>query len=97
MLPLDPLRAEKAALYGEYALDEAAVIAQFGAEALWHPLFRPGDVLLMNSWLPHRTYLLPHMPQPRLSLEIRCVAGSQFPEAFTPFGMVPIGPVFSAL
>lgn len=97
MLPLDPLRAERAPLYAEYALDEAAVIAEFGPEYLWHPVFHPGDVLLMNAWLPHRTYLRPQMQQPRLSLEIRCVAGSSFPSTFDPFGMVPIGPNPSTL
>jgi hypothetical protein len=97
MLPLDPHRAERAPLYAEYALDPDAVIAQFGPESLWHPVFHPGDVLLMNHWLPHRTYLRAPMQQPRLSLEIRCVAGRTFPPNFAHFGMVSIGPAAASL
>ena len=63
----DPIPVERA------RIDERLVLAEFGARALWHPSFEPGDALLFAGTTVHRTYVTPRMTEPRLSVELRFV------------------------
>lgn len=51
--------------------NERSVLASAPAEYFWQPQMEPGDVLIFDSFLLHRTWLTPSMFLPRYSLEIR--------------------------
>ncbi|PIQ27419.1 hypothetical protein COW36_22725 [bacterium (Candidatus Blackallbacteria) CG17_big_fil_post_rev_8_21_14_2_50_48_46] len=51
--------------------DERIVLAQNRKDAFWKPEMEPGDLLVFDSYLLHRTSLLPSMWETRYSLEIR--------------------------
>jgi len=38
---------------------------------VWRPVFHPGDVLMMTSWIPHASYTTEKMTLSRRSIEIR--------------------------
>lgn len=61
----DPIPVERA------RVDGAAVLARFGAGALWRPVFDPGDAAVFYGTTIHRTYSTATMRSPRLSAEIR--------------------------
>lgn len=52
-------------------ISEEAVLARFGADALWSPLFAPGDAMVFSGMTVHRTFLKPSMTERRLSVELR--------------------------
>jgi hypothetical protein len=54
-------------------IDEAAVLAEFGAGTLWRPVCVPGDALVFTGATVHRTHVTPAMTEPRLSCELRLV------------------------
>jgi hypothetical protein len=61
--------------YAHYALNTESVLAGIGGpNKLWHPQLWPGDVLVMDPYLIHRTYATAEMSQPRYSIELRTLA-----------------------
>ncbi len=64
-LNLDPLTP----LYQQR--DISAIQAQASREQFWQPEMAPGDLLVFDSFLFHRTWLTESMFEPRYSLEIR--------------------------
>ncbi|MCR9256344.1 MAG: phytanoyl-CoA dioxygenase family protein [Alphaproteobacteria bacterium] len=62
--------------YDRMGLAEDAVIGKFGAEALWHPEMKVGDVLIFTHLTIHRTHLTPEMTEDRISMEMRCGAAN---------------------
>jgi hypothetical protein len=65
--PDSPIPVERA------RIDEALVLAEFGAGALWRPACGPGDALVFAGSTVHRTYVTAAMTEPRLSCELRLV------------------------
>ena len=57
-------------------IDERLVVETFGPGALWRPSLRPGDVLVFAGTTVHRSHVTPAMTKPRLSVEMRLVAGA---------------------
>ena len=57
-------------------IDEHLVVETFGPGALWRPSLRPGDVLVFAGTTVHRSHVTPAMSEPRLSVEMRLVAGA---------------------
>jgi len=64
-LNLDPLTP----LYQQR--DVSALQAQASRDQFWQPEMEPGDLLVFDSFLFHRTWLTESMFEPRYSLEIR--------------------------
>jgi hypothetical protein len=62
------------------ALSPQAVLARHPAQALVRPEMQPGDALLFDGSLLHRTHALPGMSQPRTSLELRFFRASTWPD-----------------
>lgn len=56
-----------------------AVTARFGAAQFRHAEMEPGDALLFDGGLLHRTHLTAAMTQPRLSLELRFFRAGRLP------------------
>ncbi len=56
-----------------------AVAARFGSACLRHAELEPGDALLFDGHLLHRTYLTPTMSGARLSLELRFFRAAALP------------------
>lgn len=52
-------------------LTDEAVATRFGEASFRHAELEPGDALLFDGTLLHRTHLTPTMNAPRLSLELR--------------------------
>ena len=71
-----PFRArnEQASPYHDYALDTDRVLTHFGVAACWHPPLWPGDVLLMDAYVLHRSGWHPQITADRYSLELRVLA-----------------------
>jgi hypothetical protein len=61
------------------ALSEAAVRAAFGPAGFVRPGLEPGDALLFDGTLLHRTHLTPKMTLPRSSLELRFFRAGALP------------------
>ncbi len=57
-------------------IDERLVVEAFGPGALWRPSLRPGDALVFAGTTVHRSHVTPAMTKPRLSVEMRLVAGT---------------------
>ena len=57
-------------------IDERLVVETFGPGALWRPSLRPGDALVFAGTTVHRSHVTPAMTKPRLSVEMRLVAGA---------------------
>ena len=60
-------------------IDEDAVIGDYGRD-LWHPEFRPGDVVVFGNFTIHRSYLSAGMAKPRYSIEFRVLPSATVPE-----------------
>ena len=60
-------------------LSADAVAARFGNASFHHAELEPGDALLFDGRLLHRTHLTPAMTQPRLSLELRFFRADALP------------------
>jgi ectoine hydroxylase-related dioxygenase (phytanoyl-CoA dioxygenase family) len=60
-------------------LSDAAVRADFGAAGFVQPRLDPGDALLFDGTLLHRTHLRPQMTLPRSSLELRFFRAGALP------------------
>lgn len=61
------------------ALTPDAVSARFGASSLRHAELEPGEALLFDGRLLHRTHLTPAMDAPRVSLELRFFRADALP------------------
>jgi hypothetical protein len=48
-----------------------AMLAAFGTDALWHPVFETGDAMVFSGATVHRTYVDAAMTADRMSVEIR--------------------------
>lgn len=59
----------------DQAFDE--IVAQFGADKCWHPVFEPGDLIVFHHFTHHRTYFTPEMASRRLSIEFRVLGKRQ--------------------
>jgi len=70
-LPHDPTRN----FYAGHGLeiDPDIILAAF-ADALWHPEFKAGDVLMFRGTTVHRTHVTPTMAGERMSIDLRMVA-----------------------
>ena len=60
-------------------LEDAAVQRRHGSAALAHAVLAPGEALLFDGALLHRTHLLPTMRSERLSLELRFFRADALP------------------
>ena len=77
-LPLGDLEqtiTEGENLYAGMGVEIAAdhVLARFGAQALYHPAFAPGDALFFQGTTIHRTYVTQTMRRERISIDMRLV------------------------
>lgn len=71
--------AERPELVLPTELTAEAVAARFGEASFRHAELEPGDALLFDGHLLHRTHLTPAMTQPRLSLELRFFRAEALP------------------
>jgi hypothetical protein len=72
-------------------LSDAAIRAAFGPASFVQPRLQPGDALLFDGTLLHRTHLTPQMTLPRSSLELRFFRAGDLPtrvadDRFAAFG-----------
>lgn len=82
---------EEKARHAPYAFSESEAFCLRHSEAIWHPVFEPGDLLLMNPYAIHRTYGHPFMKHPRYSLELRFTGGTDIPaEVKQAYSLVPM-------
>lgn len=92
--PVIPAEAEaESPLYASYALNQAKVLEAIGGpDRLWHPQIWPGDVLILDSHLLHRSYVTPEMTKPRYSVEFRTLPANDLPAAQRKhYGMMALG------
>jgi hypothetical protein len=66
------------------ALTETSVRSTFPQEHLVKPVMKPGDVVLFQSNVLHRTYVTPGMQSDRTSIELRFVAADRIPPRLAP-------------
>lgn len=57
--------------YDRMGLEEDKVIEKYGADMLWHPEMKRGDVLAFTDMTIHRTYVTEQMADDRISMEVR--------------------------
>lgn len=72
-------------------LTEAAVHAAHGPAAFVQPRLQPGDALLFDGTLLHRTHLRPQMTLPRSSLELRFFRAGALPARVAADVYAPLG------
>jgi hypothetical protein len=48
--------------------------AAFAPSAFWRPAYALGDAMLLSGFVPHRTYIEPHMTLERTSVDFRFFA-----------------------
>ncbi len=91
-LPFDPDGvSDYAPVYQSFALNAERVINLVGAEHLWHPALWPGDVLLMNAYVLHRSGWHSQVTQDRYSIELRALpADTLSQEIRTRYGLVRV-------
>ena len=53
--------------------DVNAVTSEFGPERFFHPVMRPGDVIIASNWIIHSSYRTPEMKKGRKSVEVRFI------------------------
>jgi hypothetical protein len=53
--------------------DVNAVTGEFGSECFFHPVMRPGDVIIASNWIIHSSYRTPEMKKGRKSVEVRFI------------------------
>lgn len=68
----------------DWTIDHGAILREYGAAAIWHPVFRAGDALLFDHMLVHRTACDPSMKRSRHALESWFFAPSAYPATQTP-------------
>lgn len=68
----------------DWSLSDDAVRAAAGGSAIVRPEFRPGDALLFDHLLVHRTATSPEMTQPRHAIESWFFAPSAYPAGQLP-------------
>ena len=68
-----------AALLPPGQLTESSVCAGFPAGEFWRPELEPGDALLFDGGVLHRTYVDPRMTLDRTSIELRFFPGDRLP------------------
>jgi hypothetical protein len=59
--------------------DDQYVHSLYAPELFWRPVLEPGDLLVFNALLLHRTWLTAGMQQARFSLELRVFAARESP------------------
>lgn len=74
-----PVTSEEKQRNAPYAFTESEAYSMKYLDQLWHPIFEPGDILLMNPYAIHRTNGHPLMKHTRYSLELRFTAGQDIP------------------
>jgi hypothetical protein len=70
-----------------YAVTRAQVEAMAGDTPIMRPLFAPGDGLLFDERLPHRTGMVPGMNGERRAIETWFFAPSSFPKVYIPIAL----------
>jgi hypothetical protein len=73
------VNAELQSLLSPSELTEAAITSRFGARAFEHAELQPGESLLFDGLLLHRTHLTAAMREARLSLELRFFRADALP------------------
>lgn len=61
-------------------LNDPVVRDCFTKEVFWRPALQPGDALLFQGDILHRTYVTPEMTADRTSIELRFFPANQLPE-----------------
>ena len=69
---------------GSASISDETVLAHTDGLALVHPEFAPGDALIFDQNLVHRTHLTPGMTHPRYALESWFFAVSHPAEDYVP-------------
>jgi hypothetical protein len=78
VIPSDP------AARFDWSLSDAAVLEVAGDTAIVRPQFEPGDALLFDQLLVHRTAVSPEMTKPRHAIESWFFAPSAYPDGQLP-------------
>jgi hypothetical protein len=68
----------------DWTIGHDVVLREFGAEAIWQPIFHAGDALLFDHMLVHRTDCRAQMTRLRHALETWFFAPSAYPSKQTP-------------
>jgi len=74
---------EAVCYYGHFpkeALNIDAIVKAFGPNCFFHPIMRPGDVIVSSNWIIHGSYRTPQMRSGRTSVEVRFI-GDQLEHA----------------
>lgn len=77
---LELVRGERLGLLTPDELNSESVARRFAADAFWRPAMAPGDTLLFEGDVLHRTYVDPTMRSGRSSVELRFFNGDRLPE-----------------
>lgn len=77
-------------MYKNIAIPEEQIFEQFPRDLFWQPVMEPGDILLMDHHVVHRTHITPAMSQERFSMEIRLVPSTQIPPELQAMGFMDI-------
>lgn len=70
-LPVVPDEQRKQIYRQQIEVGDELVLARYPAEQIHHPDFEPGDGVLFDHYLLHRTYTVPAFRRTRYSIEIR--------------------------
>ena len=77
---LEFVRARMDRLLKPTELNDQVVRARFTEDVFWRPALQPGDALLFQGDILHRTYATPEMTADRTSIELRFFPTHQLPE-----------------
>lgn len=70
--------------YFDWTVGHAVAAELAGQEGIIRPVFNPGDLLIFDEMLLHRTAVSDTMTQPRYAIEFWCFSSSAFPKSHIP-------------
>jgi len=76
--------AGKPITFFDWVVSSETIARELPGVQVWRPEFEPGDVLLFDHLLLHRTANSPDMPRPRYGIESWFFASSTYPKTSTP-------------
>ncbi len=72
------------------ALTDQSIRSTYAAEQFWKPLMQPGDIVLFQGGVLHRTHVTPAMQSDRTSIELRFVAANRIPPRLAQDRFLPL-------
>ena len=74
-------KSGQSSYFGNMEVDDS-LIRQRYADHLRHPALNPGDAIIFDQFVFHRTYITPAMSKPRMNLEVRICAADAPPNDY---------------